>query len=200
LIVLYTDGLIERAGETLEDGFGRLQAAAAECADLPVESVCVELLDRLAPPGGYRDDVAVLALRPSHAAARSFAAVVPATPEQIPTARAELRGWLAAVGVAGGRAQEILLAAGEAVTNAIEHGSHCEPRMTVSTEAFVRGDAISVTVSDSGRWVGDSSASQRSRRRGRGLTLMSGLADQTDTVRTPDGTRVTLQFDHAVGN
>jgi hypothetical protein len=29
---------------------------------------------------------------------------------------------------------------------------------------------------------------------------MSGLADQTDTVRTPDGTRVTLQFDHAVGN
>ena len=68
LILLYTDGLIERAGETLEDGFGRLQAAAAECADLPVESVCVELLDRLTPPGGYRDDVAVLALRPSHAA------------------------------------------------------------------------------------------------------------------------------------
>ena len=72
--------------------------------------------------------------------------------------------------------------------------------MTVSTEAFVRGDAISVTVSDSGRWEGDSSASQRSRRRGRGLTLMSGLADQTDTIRTPDGTRVTLRFDHAVGS
>ena len=92
------------------------------------------------------------------------------------------------------------MAAGEAVTNAIEHGSHCEPRMTVSTEAFVRGDTIALTVSDSGRWAGDSSASQRGLQRGRGLALMSGLADHADTIRTPDGTRVTLRFDRAVGS
>ncbi|KKC02634.1 SpoIIE family protein phosphatase, partial [Mycobacterium nebraskense] len=76
LILLYTDGLIERAGETLDDGLGRLKAAAAECADLPVESVCAEVLSRLAPPTGYRDDVVVLALRPSHETPRSFATVV----------------------------------------------------------------------------------------------------------------------------
>jgi len=65
----------------------------------------------------------------------------------------------------------------------------------VSIEAFLRPDAVSISVSDSGRWVGDSSASRRSRRRGRGLTLISGLADQVETVRTPGGTRVTLRFD-----
>lgn len=198
LVLLYTDGLIERAGEKLDDGFDRLKAAAAECADLPVETVCAELLDRLAPPGGYRDDVVVLALRPRHTAARSFAAIVSATPDHIPIARAQLREWLGMIAVDPDRELEILLAVGEAVTNAIEHGSRCEPRMTVSMEGFLQRDAVSISVSDAGRWIGDSSASQRSRRRGRGLSLISGLADQVDTIRTPEGTRVTLLFDHVV--
>ncbi len=197
LIVLYTDGLIERPGETLDDGFGRLKSVAAQCADLPVESVCGELLSRMTPPAGYRDDVVVLALRPSHCAARSFATVVPAAPDQIPIARGQLRNWLNTIGVTPRREMDILLATGEAVTNAIEHGSHSKPGGTVYVEAFLRQETVAVTVSDTGRWVGDSSASLRSRRRGRGLTLMSGLADRVDTVRTPAGTRVTLQFDHA---
>ena len=90
------------------------------------------------------------------------------------------------------------MAAGEAVTNGIEHGSHCDPRRTVSLEAFIRDTTIAITVADSGRWSGDSSASLRSYRRGRGLTLMSGLADRVDTVRDRWGTRVTMVFDHAV--
>ncbi|MFZ1179896.1 MAG: SpoIIE family protein phosphatase [Mycobacterium sp.] len=198
LILLYTDGLIERAGEALDDGFGRLKSVAAECADLPVESVCAEVLSRMTPPAGYRDDVVVLALRPSHEAARSFASVLPASPAQIPVARDRLRHWLNTIAVPPQRELDILLAAGEAVTNAIEHGSHSEPRRTVSVEAFLRQDTVAVTVTDTGRWVGDSSASLRSRRRGRGLTLIGELADRVDTVRTPAGTRVTLQFDRAV--
>ena len=105
--------------------------------------------------------------------------------------------WLTAVAVDPSRAQDILLAAGEAVTNGIEHGSHCDPRRTVSLEAFIRDTTIAVTVADSGRWSGDSSASLRSYRRGRGLTLMSGLADRVDTVRDRWGTRVTMLFGHA---
>jgi signal transduction histidine kinase/FixJ family two-component response regulator len=198
LILLYTDGLIERAGETLDEGFARLKAAAACCADLPVESVCAELLARMTPPAGYRDDVVVLALRPSHTAARSFATVLPAVPAQIPVARRQLRGWLDGIAAVPRREEDILLAAGEAVTNAIEHGSRCEPRRTVAVEAFLHGETVAVTVSDTGSWVGDSSASLRSRRRGRGLTLIGGLADRVATVRTPEGTRVTLEFEHAV--
>ncbi len=198
MIVLYTDGLIERAGETLDDGFARLKAAAADCAALPVESVCTELLRRMTPAAGYRDDVVVLALRPSHATERSFASVLPAAPAQVPVARGQLRGWLDRIDVDRRRKDDILLATSEAVTNAIEHGSHSEPRKTVSVEAFLHEETVAVTVSDTGRWVGDSSASQRSRRRGRGLTLIGGLTDRVDTVRSPRGTRVTLHFERAV--
>ena len=198
LILLYTDGLIERAGETLDDGFGRLRSVAAACADLPVESVCAEVLSRMAPVAGYRDDVVLLALRPCHEAACSFATVLSASPTQIPVARERLRHWLKTIAVSPPHELDILLAAGEAVTNAIEHGSHSEPHRTVSVEAFVRGETVAVTVSDTGRWIGDSSASLRSRRRGRGLTLIGGLADHVDTVRTGTGTRVTLRFDHAL--
>jgi signal transduction histidine kinase/CheY-like chemotaxis protein len=200
LILLYTDGLIERPRESLDDGFARLQAVAAQCADLPVESICAEVLARMAPPTGYRDDVVVLALRPSHRAPRSFATVVRAAPAQIPVAREQLRDWLNTIVVVPKRETDILLATGEAVTNAIEHGSRNQPRETVSIEGFLREDDVLITVSDTGRWVGDSSASLRSRRRGRGLTLMSGLADDVETTRTPAGTRVTLRFDHAVAS
>ncbi|HTQ16872.1 SpoIIE family protein phosphatase [Mycobacterium sp.] len=198
LILLYTDGLIERPGETLDEGFANLKAVAAGCADLPVETVCDELLDRMRPPGGYRDDVVVLALRPSHAGPRSFVIVLPAVPAEVPTLRAAMQHWLTRIAVEPERQDDILLATSEAVTNAVEHGSHCDARKTVSVEAFVHGDKIVVTVSDSGRWVGDSSASLRSQRRGRGLTLISRLADAVDTVRSSEGTRVTMQFERAV--
>ncbi|MGO9355244.1 MAG: SpoIIE family protein phosphatase [Mycobacterium sp.] len=198
LVLLYTDGLIERPGEALDQGFDRLKATAAECAHLPVDDVCAELLRRMTPPGGYRDDVVVLALRPSHSGPRSFTVVVPAAATEVPIVRDRLQEWLTAVAVDPARAQDILLAAGEAVTNGIEHGSHCDPRRTVSLEAFIRDTTIAITVADSGRWSGDSSASLRSSRRGRGLRLMSGLADRVDTVRDRWGTRVTMVFDQAV--
>jgi signal transduction histidine kinase/DNA-binding response OmpR family regulator len=198
LILLYTDGLIERPGETLDHGFMRLQGAAAYCADLPVGDICAELLDRMAPPGGFTDDVVVLALRPNHSSARSFATVLPAALTYIADARHRLRDWLAGIAVDPQREADILLATGEAVTNAIEHGSGNDPRNTVSIEAFVRGDTVTATVSDTGRWSGDSSASLRSLQRGRGLTLINELPDHVKTARTPHGTRITLRFDHAV--
>jgi CheY-like chemotaxis protein/anti-sigma regulatory factor (Ser/Thr protein kinase) len=198
LVLLYTDGLIERPGETLDEGFARLKGAAAYRADLPVGDICAELLDRMAPPGGYTDDVVLLALRPCHSSARSFATVVPAALSHIAEARHRLRDWLAGVAVDPRREADILLATGEAVTNAIEHGSGGDARKTVSIEAFVRGHTVTAAVSDAGRWSGDSSASQRSLQRGRGLTMINGLADQVKTARTTHGTRIALSFEHAV--
>ncbi|MDD4867448.1 MAG: ATP-binding protein, partial [Mycobacterium sp.] len=115
----------------------------------------------------------------------------------IPVARGQLRGWLNNIAVVPALELDILLATDEAVTNAIEHGSHEPPRGTVSVEAFAREETVAVTVSDTGQWLADSSASRRTKRRGRGLTLMGGLADRVDTVRTPAGTRVTLEFHRA---
>ena len=123
VILMYTDGLIERPGEGLDHGFARLQGAAAYRADLPVGELCDELLERMAPPGGYTDDVVLLALRPCHSSPRSFATVVPASLDQIADARHRLREWLSGIDVDPRRESDILLATGEAVTNAVEHGS-----------------------------------------------------------------------------
>ena len=198
LLLLYTDGLIERPGETLDEGFARLQAAAAYRAELPIGDFCDELLDRMAPPSGYTDDVVLLAVRPNHCTARSFATVLPAAPVNIPAARHRLRDWLTGIPVDPRREADILLAIGEAVSNAIEHGSGGDSLRTVSIEAFVRDHVVTATVSDTGRWSGDSSASQRSLRGGRGLTMINGLADYVRTVRTAHGTRITLDFHKSV--
>jgi len=140
----------------------------------------------------------LLALRPCHSSARSFATVVPASLDNIADARHRLRDWLSGVDIDPRREADILLATGEAVTNAIEHGCGADGTKTVSIEAFVRGRTVTATVTDAGQWSGDSSASQRSQERGRGLTMINGLADDAKTVRTAAGTRVTLTFEQAV--
>ena len=65
-IVLYTDGLVERRTEPLEDGLQRLAHAAAARAHLPVERLCDELLDELVG-NDHSDDIALVALRMSSA-------------------------------------------------------------------------------------------------------------------------------------
>ena len=61
VLVLYTDGLVERRDSDLDAGLDRLLAAAAEVHGRPAEEVCDALLSRLVPERA--DDVAMLALR-----------------------------------------------------------------------------------------------------------------------------------------
>ena len=61
-LVLYTDGLIERPGEHLDDGMKELLRWVREAPDDP-ERLCDHLLRTLIPATGATDDVAILALR-----------------------------------------------------------------------------------------------------------------------------------------
>jgi serine phosphatase RsbU (regulator of sigma subunit) len=60
-VVLYTDGLVERRRETLDDGTARLVELAPQLHGRSAEEVCDVLVERLAV--GAQDDVAVLVLR-----------------------------------------------------------------------------------------------------------------------------------------
>ncbi|MYR41922.1 SpoIIE family protein phosphatase [Streptomyces sp. SID5910] len=60
-LLLYTDGLIEAPGHTLDEGLDRLRQHAAALAHRPLPSFADQLLHRVQPPG--LDDVALLALR-----------------------------------------------------------------------------------------------------------------------------------------
>ncbi|MER6033920.1 SpoIIE family protein phosphatase [Streptomyces sp. NPDC001835] len=60
-LLLYTDGLIEAPGRTLDEGLGELRQHAAALAHRSLTSFTDQLLRRVRPPG--LDDVALLALR-----------------------------------------------------------------------------------------------------------------------------------------
>ncbi|MCC8338989.1 SpoIIE family protein phosphatase [Streptomyces sp. R1] len=60
-VLLYTDGLVERRGESLDQGLTRLRQHAAALAREPLDTMCDELVAGLAAGSG--DDVALLALR-----------------------------------------------------------------------------------------------------------------------------------------
>ena len=63
LLIMYSDGLIERRGETIDRGLERLAAVAGRLHGADVESACAALVDQLSDHGPRRDDVVVLCLR-----------------------------------------------------------------------------------------------------------------------------------------
>lgn len=87
-VLLYTDGLIERRGEVLDDALERLRVAAGEFATLPVEQFCDALLARFAVDS--EDDVALLVLRtfpqdrPPSGRSRAPYGLTPARPHPVP--------------------------------------------------------------------------------------------------------------------
>lgn len=62
VLLLYTDGLIERRRAPIDVGLADLRAALTELRGVPVEELCDRLLERLAPHLG-EDDVALIAVR-----------------------------------------------------------------------------------------------------------------------------------------
>jgi serine phosphatase RsbU (regulator of sigma subunit) len=65
-VLLYTDGLIEHRGSTVDDGMARLVEHLGELAGKPLEELCDALLDRMLR-GTPQDDVAIVAVRLSAA-------------------------------------------------------------------------------------------------------------------------------------
>ena len=63
LLVLYTDGLIERRGEDLDVGLDRLARTARELRKLESGRFADQLLERLENPAGAGDDISLLVAR-----------------------------------------------------------------------------------------------------------------------------------------
>ena len=61
-VVLYTDGVVERREESIDDGFRRLAVAAEDLGDLDPGEFSDALVEALVP-GDQADDLAVLVVR-----------------------------------------------------------------------------------------------------------------------------------------
>ena len=184
-VLLYTDGLVERPGELLDDGLARLSGAATTIGGGP-ERVCDAIVKRLVPAGAASDDVAVLALH-SPPLDRVFRLQLPADPSRLASMRALLRRWLRHLGATERDVAEILTATGEAAANAIEHGSESLER---PVEVLGEEDAgeVALSVRDTGSW-----RPSRADGRGRGLVMMRALMDHVDVTPAPEGTTVEMR-------
>jgi serine phosphatase RsbU (regulator of sigma subunit)/anti-sigma regulatory factor (Ser/Thr protein kinase) len=185
-LLLYTDGLVERRRTALEHGISRVAALVQDGRSTTLDDLANQLMSRLAPSGGYQDDVALLLYRHPAPLELTF----PADASHLAGARAALRNWLTRAQVNPDRALNVLVAAGEAVANAIEHGHRHSPEGTISLGATALGDHVQLTITDTGSWKPPQRASYPDR--GRGIPLMRKLMQDVSIALDTAGTTVQL--------
>jgi anti-sigma regulatory factor (Ser/Thr protein kinase)/GAF domain-containing protein len=187
MLLLYTDGLVERRGETLDDGIGRLVVGCATTGGGPEEVADRVLLDHL-PDSGPADDVAILAARVAVAGASLDLRLPPET-ATLSAVRRDTRAWLDNLHVADDEANDVVLAVNEAVANAIEHAYAEADPQPVQVHGRVEDDLLVVAVGDEGEWRQPSDDPTR----GRGLPIMRALMDDVAVDRRDEGACVTLR-------
>jgi anti-sigma regulatory factor (Ser/Thr protein kinase) len=185
-LLLYTDGLVERRRLPLDDGISRAASLLRDGLTSPLDDLADQIMSRLAPNGGYQDDVALLLYRHPAPLELKF----PAHASNLAPTRKALRSWLTRARVDPDQSMNVLIAAGEAVANAIEHGHRHSPEGTISLGAIALVDQVHVTVTDTGSWKPPQPAAHPDR--GRGITLMRGLMN--DVTINPDTAGTTVHL------
>jgi serine phosphatase RsbU (regulator of sigma subunit)/anti-sigma regulatory factor (Ser/Thr protein kinase) len=185
VLLFYTDGLVERRGHSIDEGFERLRAAVATGPRDP-ERLAAHVLERLLGDEERRDDVVLFVARLLPVAPREIDLRVEGGDTGLRHAREALRLWLAAAPVDEMTAHDVVLATWEACANATEHSlSESGFRLRVA----LVGDTIRVVVEDEGSWLPPSARPDR----GRGLQLMRALMSSVEVEPGPHGTRVALE-------
>lgn len=185
-LLVYTDGLVERRRSALEQGISRVAAVAQNGRAIGLDELANHIMSDVAPSGGYQDDVVLLLYRHPAPLELEF----PAHVSQLAPTRSALRSWLSRARVDPNQALDVLVAAGEAVANAIEHGHRHSPEGTISLGATLRADHLELIITDTGSWKPPQPATES--HRGRGIALMEGLMHDVTIQPGAEGTIVHL--------
>ncbi|WP_304108800.1 SpoIIE family protein phosphatase [Mycolicibacterium bacteremicum] len=186
-LLIYTDGLVERRGESLDEGITRAGdllglASTVEQSD----GLADRLIAQMTPPDGYSDDVAMLLYRhpgPLHVS-------VPAEVGQLATTRDALRIWLQRNDIGVEQVQDLLVAVGEAIANSIEHGHRGGRAGTVTLSGTANGASVHIRIVDTGEWKPADEVPHPTR--GRGLKLMRALTEDVAIHSDSLGTTVDM--------
>jgi serine phosphatase RsbU (regulator of sigma subunit)/anti-sigma regulatory factor (Ser/Thr protein kinase) len=185
-LLLYTDGLVERRGESIDEGLDRLRAAARRASNSDESSFADRVYrDILVEAAGLEDDMALLAIESLPMGPR-MELTLEAQPGVLAGLRRTLGRWLMNEGVGANQLFNITLAASEAAANAVEH-AYGAREATFRISCVHEDGEVRITVSDEGRW-----RAARPYGRGRGLAIMQALVDDAQIERLSGGTRVTL--------
>jgi anti-sigma regulatory factor (Ser/Thr protein kinase) len=181
---LYTDGLVERRGEDLGEGFARLMHAVAQGPGTATDLVdhVVRTCDAHTSP----DDVAILVVA-TDAGVEPLQLHLPARPRVLRSMRNAITQWMTRANIDDADASDILLAVNEAVANAIEHAyGPGDGDVRVDIERV--GPEVHVRVRDSGCW-----RPARPVGGGLGMDLMRNLVEDVVIESTSEGTTVAFR-------
>lgn len=191
LLILYSDGLIERRGTPLADGLDRLARAAGRLVDATTAEACDLLVAALGVDNSRTDDVALLAVRLDASPISRFRRVFPARPEELRSLRREMRVWMVEREIAEARRGALMLAVGEACSNAVEHAYAGGVPGEVSVQVIEHEDrSLSVLVRDFGRFASSRGAPGR----GRGTMIMRAVTSDFFRASTTNGTAVRFRL------
>jgi PAS domain S-box-containing protein len=189
-IVLYTDGLVEERGVSIDQGLEALRLAASQDPCHPNE-LCERLVTAMLAIHPAHDDIAVLALRALPTPPQPLHIELPSDATKLGEMRRDLGSWLREAGAAGEVVELIQMACHEACSNSIEHGySFGDGVLWIDAE--LRDGRVVLTVRDTGHWV-ERGAEGPPRFRGHGLPLMQALMDSVElTHENGNGTSVRM--------
>jgi serine phosphatase RsbU (regulator of sigma subunit)/anti-sigma regulatory factor (Ser/Thr protein kinase)/anti-anti-sigma regulatory factor len=184
LVLLYSDGLVDRPDRPLAEGLAELALVAADAAanrtlalgadPAAAERVCqltVELLTRT----GHADDVTALAAQRLAEPVPPLHLALPGQRPSLTTARDAFADWLGRLDAAAEDWEALHLAMVEVFTNAIEHAYPRAERGTVELDAWLGDDGnVECRVTDHGTWRRPDPADPD---RGHGLMVAGQVVD-----------------------
>jgi serine phosphatase RsbU (regulator of sigma subunit)/anti-sigma regulatory factor (Ser/Thr protein kinase) len=189
ILVAYTDGLIERRGEPIDQGIELVSSTATAMARLEADEIAEGLLAAATQRPGQEDDTALLVIRLVEVPSR-IQLEIPADARSVSLARNRVHAWLRWLGVDDSRSGDAVLAVSEACNNVVEHAYAGDDRGTIRLALAADGATLQIVVEDAGRWRPDSAPAFD---RGRGLPIMHAVMDRVEIERRTSGTCVRLE-------
>lgn len=201
LVVMYSDGLIERRGQSIDSGLNRLIEIVTNLQRQPVDEIATATLQTLAAEYPPEDDVVMICAKftpPVAVYRREF----PALATELSPLRSELLAWMALHGISADSHADVVLAVNEGCTNAIEHAYHHDAENpAVTVEVSVHAARIIVKITDHGKWKLPVRQTERGPNlRGRGVQTMRKLASDFASVTGASGTEIRMGFQLPLNN
>jgi anti-sigma regulatory factor (Ser/Thr protein kinase) len=187
VVILYTDGLVERRGRSIDEGLEALRNALADAPKDP-DRLLEHILEHVVGTDERGDDIALLAARLLPVAPRPLELRIAANVRSMDLVRDAMRAWLRGSELKRPEVEDVVLATWEACANAIEHAVDPTEHLVV-VRAWLADSRVHVTVSDTGQWAPPSERDDR----GLGLRLMASLVSSMEIDEHENGTTVTLE-------
>jgi serine phosphatase RsbU (regulator of sigma subunit)/integral membrane sensor domain MASE1/anti-sigma regulatory factor (Ser/Thr protein kinase) len=187
--ILYSDGLIERRGESLDVGLARLERLAAELSDQGPEAICDGLISAFRVGASGQDDVVVLVMKVAPDEPARYHETFPATPDELRRIRVSVSAWAVDQALSESTRDDLLIAVGEATANAVRHAYPSESPGRVTVSIKPSDHVLEVAVIDNGTWR---SSAGESKYPGMGTPIIRAVTQEFQTESTRSGTQVTF--------